>query len=116
MLDETFSTIASHFMQYVLMKFGLCRLVVLDDGTPFNGYFVAICQDLNLNYDILAKRNHKGLSVESFHHFLYTNGIIVAEERNTIDIFVPTGIVAWYAWNSALIDGNDIRRSNSAIG
>ena len=42
MLDETFSTLASHFMQHVLMKFGLCHLVVLDDGTPFNGYFVAI--------------------------------------------------------------------------
>ena len=34
-LDESSATLASHFMQYVLMKFGLCHLVTLDDGTPF---------------------------------------------------------------------------------
>ena len=33
--DESFSTLSSHFMQFVLMKFGLCHLIVLDDGTPF---------------------------------------------------------------------------------
>ena len=52
--DETSATLASHFMQHVLMKFGMCHLVVLDDGTPFKGAFIAMCQTLNLNYDVLA--------------------------------------------------------------
>ena len=33
--DESSAILASSFMQHVLMKFGLCHLVVLDDGTPF---------------------------------------------------------------------------------
>ena len=52
--DESSVTLASYFMQYVLMKFGLCHLFVLDDGIPFKGAFIAMCQALNLNYDILA--------------------------------------------------------------
>ena len=57
--DETSATLTSHFMQHVLLKFGMCHLVVIDDGTPFKGAFVAMCQVLNLNYGVLAKRNHK---------------------------------------------------------
>ena len=98
------------------MKFGMCYLIVLDDGTPFKGAFVAMCQSLNLNYEILAKRNHKGLSVEHFHRFLNKSVTIAAEDRGTIDIFVPTGIAAEYAWNSAPIDGTDILRIIPAIG
>ena len=68
-LDESSATLASHFMQHVLMKFGLFHLVVLDNGTPFKGALIAMCQALNLNYDILAKRKHEGLSVEHFNRF-----------------------------------------------
>ena len=67
--DESSATLADHFFQHVLMKFDLCHLVVLDDGDPFKGAFVAMCKSLKINYDILANRNHKGLSVEHFHNF-----------------------------------------------
>ena len=83
----------------------MCYLIVLDDGTPFKGSFVAMYQSLKLNYEILAKRNHKGLSVEHFHRFLNKSVTIVVENRGTIDIFVPAGIATGYAWNSAPIDG-----------
>ena len=76
--NESSATLASYFMQYVLIKFGLCHLVVLDDGTSFKRYFIAMCQALNLNYDILAKRNHKGLCVEHFYHFLNKSVTIAA--------------------------------------
>ena len=61
MLDEASATLANHFMQHILMKFEMCHIVVLDGGTTFKGASVAMCQALNLNYDILAKRNYKGL-------------------------------------------------------
>ena len=32
--DERSATLASYFMQPVLIKFGQCHLVVLDNGTP----------------------------------------------------------------------------------
>ena len=114
--DETSVTLADYFVQHMVMKSGMCYIIVLDDGTPFKGAFVAMFQSLNLNYEILAKRNHKGLSVEHFHRFLNKSVTIAAEDRGTIDIFVPVGIAAGYAWNSAPIDGTDILRSIPAIG
>ena len=50
--------LASHFMQYALMKFGLCHLVIMDDSDPFKGFLIAMCKVLNLNYDNFAKRNY----------------------------------------------------------
>ena len=95
-LDEISSTLASNFMQHVLSKFGMCYLAIIVDGIPFKGVFVAICQALNLNYDVLAKRNHKGLSVEHFHRFLNKSVTIVEEERGTTDIFAPASIANAY--------------------
>ena len=93
----------------------MCHLVVIYDDTPFKGTFVAICTSLDLPYDILAKRNHKGLTVEHFHRFLNKAVTIVIEDRQSNDVFVPPGIAAGYAWNSASIDGTDILRSTVAI-
>ena len=58
--DESSTILASYFMQHVLMKVGLCHLVVLDNLTPFKGDYIAICQALNLNYDILLNRIIRG--------------------------------------------------------
>ena len=114
--DETSATLVSHLMQHILMKFGMCHLVVIDDGAPFKGSFVTMCQALNLNYDVLAKLNHKGLSIEYFHCFLNKSVTIAAEDCGTNDLFVPTSIAAAYAWNSLPIDGTDIIRSVPTIG
>ena len=103
-LDESFTTLASYFMHHVLMKFGLCHLVVLDDGSPFKGVFIAMYNVLNLNHNVLAKRNHKSIAVEHIHRFLNKNITIAYENRSTNDIFVPTGIAVEYAWNNAQID------------
>ena len=75
-----------------------------------------MCQTLNLNYDVLAKRNHKGLSVEHFHRFLNKSVTIVEEERGTTDIFAPASIANAYTWNNVPIDSTDIIRSVPVIG
>lgn len=85
--DESFITIASYCMQHKLMKFGMCHLVTLDDCTPFKGTPIAICEPLNLNYDILAKRNYKCLIIDYFNRFLNKGVIIAAEERDTNEMF-----------------------------
>ena len=54
-----------------------------------------MCDDLNLNHDVLAKRNHKGLTVEHFHRFLNKSITIAAEDRGTNDMFfLPTSLQA----------------------
>ena len=114
--NESSATLSPFFMQHVLVKFVLCHLVVLDDGSPFKGAFIAMCNALRLNYDVLAKRNHKGLTVEHFHRFFNKSVTIAVEDRGTNEISFPTGIATGYAWNSALIDGTNILRSIPAIG
>ena len=102
-------------MKHVLMKFGLCHLVVLDDENPFKGTFISMSDFFHLNYDFLAKRNHKGLTVKKIHRFLNKSVTIAVEERSTKDIFVPIGI-AFYACNSVPIDGTNILCVILAIG
>ena len=74
-------------MQHVLLEFGLCHLVVLDNDILFKGIFSTICEILHLNHDFLAKRNNKDFTVEHFHHFLNKSVTITAEERDTNNIF-----------------------------
>ena len=75
-----------------------------------------MCRALKLNYDSLAKRKHKGLSVEHFHRFLNKAKTIAMEDRQSNEIFVPVGTTTVYTWNSAHIDGTDILLSTIAIG
>ena len=61
------------------MKFGLCHLVVIDNVIQFKRVFVAMCKVLKPNYDILAKRNHTGLTIEHFHHLL--KNVVTGERK-----------------------------------
>ena len=72
-------------------------------------------QSLNSNYDILAKYNHKGLTIYYFNHFLNKSATITAKECGTNDIFVPDITATGYVQNSVLIDGTNILRSVPAI-
>ena len=44
------------------MKFELCHLVVRDDSIPLKGVFTTRCDFLQVKYELVAKRNHKGVS------------------------------------------------------
>ena len=96
--DESSATLASYFTQHVLLKFGICPLVVLDYGSPFKRAFIAMCEPSNLNHDVLAKRNDKSLTVEYFHRFLSTSVTIATEESGTNDIFVQCAD-RWYRFS-----------------
>ena len=100
----------------MLTKFDLWHLVVLDDGTQFKGDFVAVCNTIYLNYDILARNNHKVLLIEHFHHFLNKATKIVMAYRQSNGVIIPDRIAAEYVQNSAPIDETDILRSTVAIG
>ena len=67
----------------MLMRFGIYRLVILDDDTPFKEFYITMYEALNLNHDVLTKRNHKGLTVEYLYCFLNKNITIATEDRGT---------------------------------
>ena len=106
--DKSAAILEYYFMKHVLLKFGMCHLVVLDDSIPIKGAFIVICEALNLNHDVFTKRNHKGITVEHFHRFLNNNVAIAAEERGMNNIFVPTGV-------TVPINGTEILRSIPTI-
>ena len=114
-LDDISDTLANYCIQHVLIKFGRYHLVVLDDGTPFKGDFIAMCPAFKLNCDIIAKGNYKGLTVKNFQRFLNINITIAAGECDTNNILVPTDITADYTRNSSPIDDTDIPLSISVI-
>ena len=66
-------------MLHFLLKFSLCHLVVLDDGIPFKGPFIAMYEVLHLNHDVLAERNYKDLTVEYIYQFLNKSVTIATE-------------------------------------
>ena len=45
--DDSSATLADYFFQHILMKFGLCHLVVLDNSTPFLLFLLCV-KRLNL--------------------------------------------------------------------
>ena len=79
------------------MKFGLCIMVVVDDGSDFRGLFEEMCKLLNIRFHLVAKRNHKAVGIERFHKFLNHAQTIAIEERETSAAFVECGIAAAYA-------------------
>ena len=116
----TFNTTAAHmatlFMENVVLTFGMCAVVVIDDGSPFKGVFKELCDILRIQYWVLARKNHKGLSVERFHRFMNKVETIAGTDRGTHDGFIRTAKTAQFAWNSAPIDGTDVVRSLAAVG
>ena len=66
----------------------------MNDGSLFTGVFSEMCKTLNINYNILAKRNSKGLLVEKFHRFINKSITILAEDRDTNNTFVAASVTA----------------------
>ena len=57
-------------MESVLLKFGLCCLIVIDGDNKFKGIFVEMAESLGIRMHVTGARNHKAVGVERFHKFL----------------------------------------------
>ena len=114
--DITAANLAKLFMADVVLSFGMCSVVVIDDGSSFKSVFIAMCDCLRIVYWCLSRGNHKGNSVERYHRFLNKTQAIAGNDRGTHDVYIQNAKTSQYAWNSAPIDGTDITRSMAAIG
>ena len=112
----TASHLARLFMEGVLLKFGLCSMIIVDDDSKFKSTFVEMAACLRLRLHVAAARSHKTVGVERFHRFLNHSTTIFAEERGTSECFVECGMMAAYTWNASPIDETGIIRSIPAIG
>lgn len=114
--DATAAGLGRIFMEEVLLKVGLCGLVVVDAASAFLSVFEDMCEILGLRFHPAARSNHKAVSVERFFRFLNKAVTIAASDRDTNQVFIETSHCAAYAWNSSCIDGTDISRSVVAVG
>ena len=111
----TADQLAVDFFQNVLLKVGLCGMVVVDAGSTFAGVFQDMCSILGIRYHQAARGNHKAVSVERFFRYLNKAVTIATNDRN-LRATMPSVSIAIYAWNACPIDGTEIVRSVPAIG
>jgi hypothetical protein len=84
-------------------------MVVVDAGSNFLAIFESMCNVLNIQFHATAKSNHKAVSVERYFWFVNKATTIAINDRDDPHVWVPAAMTAGYAWNSAPIDGTDIR-------
>ena len=108
--------LARVFMEGVLLKFGLCIVILVDDDSKFMALFEAMAKLLNIRLHRVSKRNHKAIGVKRYHKFLNHNARIISSARQTHKCFVEVGHISAYAWNAMHIGGNNIVRSIPVIG
>ena len=114
--DVTAHNLAQLFMSDVILSFGMCAVVVVDEGSNFKSVFVDMCTALNITCWTLARGNHKGNSCERYHRFLNKTQTINGGNRGTHTGFAQNAKTSQYAWNSAPIDNTDVTRSMAAVG
>ena len=71
LVDDTSSeNLGKLFMEQVVLSFGMVLVVVVDANSKFLNLFQDMCQRQDFIVWPLARRNHKGNSVEKYHRFL----------------------------------------------
>ena len=108
--------IAKVFMDNVVLLFSMVAILVIDSTSSFKSIFKDMCSALGIIYWTLSCRNHKGMSVEKYHHFLNKTQTISYQDRGMHDVFLQNKKSSQYAPNSTPIDGTDILISVAAVG
>ena len=111
--------IASHLarlsMLGVLLKCGICALIVVDADNKFKCTFVYMANTLKIRAHVVVARNHKTVEVEGFRNFFNHACKIFGVEREISEYFVECGMFSAYGWNASPIDFTKIIRSIPAI-
>ena len=63
--DITAANLTKLFMEEVLLTFGMCAVVFVDDGRYFKDIFKEMCEHLKLTYWCISRVNHKGNSAKN---------------------------------------------------
>lgn len=72
-VDISVASLAQLFVANIILSFGMCSAVVIDDVSTFKGAFISICIVLDIRQWCLARGNYRGNSVERYHRFLNKN-------------------------------------------
>ena len=102
-------------MSDIGMIFGMCSVVVIEDGSTFKGVFILMCKHLKILYWCISRGNHLDNSVERYHRLLNKTQAIAGTDRGTNQVILQNAKIIQYAWNSSPIDNTYISRSLAAV-
>jgi hypothetical protein len=108
--------LARFLFQEILLKVGMCGLIVVDASSTFCGIFAGACQLLGIRLHRASCGNHKAVSVERFFRYLNKAVTIASSDRGKPLVWVEGAMIATYAWNCSPIDGTNVVRSIPAMG
>ena len=109
---------ASHlvrlFIEGVLLKVGLCYLIVVDIVNKSKGAFIGMAKTLCIKIHIVASRNHKSVGVGRYHKCINHATTVLAEEQGSTDFLI--NVECYLLTHDIPIGGLGIIRSIPAIG
>ena len=75
------STLAYIFTGDVVLSFGMCSVVVINNGSTFKSVFISMYKALKIHNWCLSRGNHRGNSAEHYHIFLNKTEDITGNHR-----------------------------------
>jgi hypothetical protein len=109
--------LARLLFQEILLKVGMCDLIIVNAGSTFCGTFTEACALLGIRLHTASRGNHKAVSIERFFRYLNKAVTIASSDRGTHLVWVKVcSMIATYAWNCSPIDGTAVVRSIPAMG
>ena len=90
-------TLAEIFMADVVLSFGMCYVVVIDDGSTFKSVFIFMCKALKIHYCCLSHSNHRNNSTAHYHRCLSKTEAIAGNDRATYLIIIQNAKISQYA-------------------
>ena len=89
-VDLTATHLVQLFVSDIIMTFGMCSVLIIDNRRSFKGLFIIMGEALDLKYWCLSWGNHKGKSVERFHIFLNKTQAIAGDDLSMHNVNIAT--------------------------
>ena len=89
--------LARLLFQAILLKVGVCGLIVVNAGSTFCGVFASACELLGIRLHAASRGNHKAVSVERFFRYLNKAVTIASSDSGTHQVLVEAAMIATYA-------------------
>jgi hypothetical protein len=108
--------LACILFQEILLKIGMCGLIVVDAGSTFCGVFGKACELLGIRLHAASHGNHKAVSIKHSFQHLNEAVTVASSNRGTHLVWVEASMIATCVWNCSPVDGTDVVRSVPTMG
>jgi hypothetical protein len=115
-LKELNSTTFAQSIYTILLRYGICHMIITDADSKFKGEFAGMVKLLKVRHHPVARGHHDAIFVERFNRFLNAGLRVFNNDRGTNRVFIEGALTLCYAWNSCPVTGTDLSRSLLVVG